>query len=228
MTSRSSGARCDQTGHKEVHSKNKGGEIALEAKTENITKDAAEKRFVVLSEAEIGKLLQKAARIGAKAALSKYETETKEARHRKLHNATLLLRNYRMLQENVENAVEDISQCEDDMQMNEILALMMNRETNDHLALQSIKKSKARTALILRHIDTMLDIYQSYCEKSPDKLDTRRYEMLMDRYIRDEEYSVSEIASQYSVSEETVYRDISIAKTKVAALIFGVDGLNFR
>ena len=190
--------------------------------------DVMEKRFVVLSQDELDRMFQKAAQIGAKAAMTRYETEVRNSGRRKLHNADLLLRNYRMLKENLVNAVDDIQQFENELEADEILSMMMNKDTDESIAIQSIKRSKARTAIIVKHIDTMLDIYRAYCEKSPDGMDTRRYEAIMDRYIRDEEYTVAEIAERFFVSEKTIYRDISIGKTQLAALIFGVDGLNIR
>ena len=195
----------------------------MEAVTENM-----EKRFVVLSQEELDRMFEKAARIGAKAAITKYETEMRNTGRRKLHNTDLLLRNYRMLRENLANAVDDIQQLEDDMEANEILSMMLNKETDESIAIQSIKRSKARTAIIIKHIDIMLGIYQAYCGKASNRTYLRRYEALMDRYIREDECTVSDLASRYSVSEQTVYRDISIGKSEVAALIFGVDGLNIR
>ena len=187
-----------------------------------------EKRFVVLSQDELDRMFQKAAQIGAKAAMARYETEVRNSGRRKLHNADLLLRNYRMLKENLVNAVDDIQRFESELEADEILSMMMNKDTDESIAIQSIKRSKVRTAIIVKHIDTMLDIYQAYCQKSPDGMDMRRYEAIMDRYIREEEYTVTEIANRFFVSEKTIYRDISIGKTQLAALIFGVDGLNIR
>lgn len=195
----------------------------MEAGTENM-----ERRFVVLSQEDLDRMFQKAAQIGAKAAMTRYETEVRSTSRRKLHNVDLLLRNYRVLQENLVNAVDDIQQFEDELEADEILSMMLNKDTDESIAIQSIKRSKARTAIIIKHIDTMLDIYQAYCAKSQDSTDIRRYEAIMDRYIREEEYTVAEIAGRFFVSEKTIYRDISIGKTKLAALIFGIDGLNIR
>lgn len=195
----------------------------LEAVTESM-----EKRFVVLSQEELDRMFQKAAQIGAKAAMTRYENEVKSSSRRKLHNVDLLLRNYRVLRENLVNAVDDIHQFENELEADEIISMMLNKDTDDSVTIQSIKRSKARTAIIIKHIDTMLDIYQAYCAKSTDSTDLRRYEVIMDRYIREEECSISEIADRYIVSEKTVYRDLSIGKSKLAALIFGVDGLNIR
>ena len=190
--------------------------------------ESTEKRFVVLLQEDLDRMFEKAARIGAKAAITKYETEIRNTGRRKLHNTDLLLRNYRVLRESMANAVDDIQQFENDLEADEILAMMLNKETDESIAIQSIKRSKARTAIIIKHIDTMLDIYQVYCAKSQDGTDMRRYEAIMDRYIRDEEYTVAEIAERFFVSEKTIYRDLSIGKTKLAALIFGIDGLNIR
>ena len=106
----------------------------------------------------------------------------------------------------------------------DILCSMMNLY-DDEVIVDAIKRSATRTAIIITHIDTMLDIFQAYCEKSNNGLDSRRYEVLYDMYIIDKPLAVREIAKKQNMSKENVYLDAKIAIERLSALLFGVDGL---
>lgn len=187
--------------------------------------------YYVMSEDQLREIVRVAGEAGGKAALQKLETESKALRKRmharRFHNTELLLRNYNMFKLSVVNAVYSIKQIEEEQSANEILSLMMDRD-DDEFLLQSVKASKAKTIMIIKHIDTMLDIYKVHCERSSDELDERRYSVLMDRYINDPALSVKEIAEKYFISKESVYSDLKIAKERLSALIFGVDGVSMQ
>lgn len=187
------------------------------------------KVLVTLTQSDFDSICQKAAEAGAKAALKKVDEERKISRkrihNRRFHNTEVLLRNYNMFKLSVENSVFTIRQMQREASANEILNLMMDSD-KDELTIKAIKESKARTAVIVEHIDTMLSLYKTYCEQSTDEIDIRRYEILMDRFVRDPNLSVTEIMTKFCVSKETVYRDLKVAKERVSALIFGVEGLS--
>ena len=94
--------------------------------------------------------------------------------------------------------------------------------------MDAIKRSATRTAIIVSHIETMLDLYQSYCEKSGNDLDMRRYEVVQDMYIAKHPMTAKEIAKKWNMSKENVYSDLKIAIERLSALIFGVDGLRLH
>ena len=187
--------------------------------------------YYVMSEDQIRDIVRVAGEAGGKVALQKLEIESKAMRKRmhdrRFHNSELLLRNYNMFKLSVVNAVYSIKQIEEEQSANEILSLMMDRD-DDEFLLQSVKESKAKTIMILKHIDTMLDIYQLHCQRSADELDVRRYDVLMDRYINEPALSVKEIAEKYFISKESVYSDLKIAKERLSALIFGIDGVSMQ
>ena len=185
--------------------------------------------YVVLSKDEIVTMQKEAAEIGARAAMEKLEQERKsmyrKAADRRLHNTKLLLRNYRMLRENADNSIYGRSQMKESAA--DILSSMMNLY-DDEVIVDAIKRSATRTAIIVTHVNTMLDLYEAYCEKSGNEPDNRRYETINDMYIVDQPLTVKEIAKKQHVSEETVYKDLKIATERLSALIFGVDGLRLH
>lgn len=182
-----------------------------------------------LSREELAAIAKEAAEIGARTALETMEQEKKKmhskAADRRLHNTKLLLRNYRMLKDNSENSIFGRSQMEESAA--DILCSMMNLY-DDEVIVDAIKRSATRTAIMVSHIDTMMEIYQAYCEKSSNTLDIRRYEVVYDMYIAEECLTVKEIAKKKSMSKENVYSDLKIATERLSALIFGVDGLSVR
>lgn len=186
-----------------------------------------EKQFVILSREDLAAMQREAAQIGARTALERLEEEKKKlhskAADRRLHNTKLLLRNYRMLKDNSENSIFGKSQMEESAA--DILCSMMNLY-DDEVIVDAIKRSATRTAIMVTHIDTMIGLYQVYCEKSASDLDMRRYEVIYDMYIAEETLSVKQIAKKQNMSRESVYTDIKIAIERLSALLFGVDGLS--
>lgn len=185
--------------------------------------------LVMLSKEELQSLFEKAAEAGAKVGIEKYEEEIKKHQKqrgdKRYHNTKLLLRNYRMLQVNAENSVFGRSQMEESAA--DILESMMNLY-NDELVVESIKNSATRTAIIVSHVKTMIDMYQICCERSQNELDARRFDIVYCLYIADEKITRDEIAKKWNISKDTTYADEKIAIERLSALIFGVDGLTFR
>lgn len=186
--------------------------------------------LVVMTQEQLREIYEKAAAIGAQEALKTFEQEKKkEYGHRaskKLRNTKLLLRNYHMLKEHAENSVFGRTQMGESA--TDILESMMNLY-NDEVIIESIKNSATRTAIIVSHIETMLGLYQSYCEKSSSReIEMRRYQVISDMYIADQTLSVKEIAAKHHMSKENVYADSKVATERLTALIFGVDGLKVR
>lgn len=188
------------------------------------------KKLVVLSEEELQKIYENAAAIGAKEAVKVFEQERKREHAQKgdlrLRNTKLLLRNYHMLKEHAENSVFGRTQMEESAA--DILESMMSIYDNE-VIIDSIRRSASRTAIIVSHIEVMLGLYESYCEKSSNsEIDRRRYNVLWDRYMTDQPLNTKEIAQKYNMSKENVYSDLNVATERVSALIFGVDGLALK
>ena len=166
-----------------------------------------------------------AAEAGAKAAMDRLEKERAkdqvEKADRRLHNTRLLLKNYRLFKKHAENAVYRVEQLDESVY--DILE-SMDRSTNAGFV-ESIKTSVARTVTLVKHIDTMLGIYRTYCQGSNKPEDSRRWRVVKARYIDEREKSNPDIAEQENVSERTIDRDIAAAHEQLAALFFGIDGV---
>ena len=145
------------------------------------------KKYAELSKEELQALFEKAAEAGAKAGIEKYEEEINKHRKqrgdKRYHNTKLLLRNYRMLQVNAENSVFGRSQMQESAA--DILESMMNLY-NDEVVVESIKNSATRTAIIVSHVKTMIDMYQICCERSQNELDQRRFDIIYGLYVAEE------------------------------------------
>lgn len=187
-----------------------------------------EKGFIILSKADLVAMQQEAARIGAKTAIEKLEEEKKnlytKVVNKRLHNTKLLLKNYRMLKAHSENSIFGQSQMKESAA--DILCSMMNLY-DDEVIVDAIKRSATRTAIMVSHIDNMIELYESYCQKSSE-LNKRRYKVVYDMYIANETLSVKQIADKQNMSKENVYSDLKIAIERLSSLIFGIDGLNLQ
>lgn len=198
---------------------------------EDLQESETEKpRLVVLSEEEINSMFDRAASIGAKEAMKRYEQERKREttrrKDRRLHNTRLLLRNYRALKEHAESAVFSRSRMEGSAL--EILESFMQGEDSE-VKIDSIKRSAERTAIMITHIDAMIGLYEAFCEKAKDgSLERRRYDVMWDMYIADVELTPDEIAEKQNISKNSVYADLRIATERLTALIFGVDGMTIH
>ncbi len=188
------------------------------------------KTHIILTTQELKQIYEKAAVIGAQEGIKTFEQERKrEYSHKadkRLRNTKLLLRNYHMLKEHTEKSIFGRVQMKESAL--DILESMMSLYDNE-VIIESIKRSATRTAIIVSHIEAMLGLYKIYCEKSVNpKIDQRRYEVIWDMYLADQLLTAEEIADKQHISKESVYSDIKIAIERLAALIFGVDGLNVQ
>lgn len=193
-------------------------------------KSEDQKEFIVMTPDQFREVYETAAKIGAEKALDTFNKERaeerKHRRKRKLRNTELLLRNYHMLKENAENSVFGRSQMEESAA--DILEEMMSLY-NDEVIVESIKNSATRTAIIMSHVDTMISLYYTYCERVENSdIEMRRYDVLWDRYLADEPLNVESISKKHHMTKQNVYADLKIATERLTALIFGVDGLSVR
>ena len=193
-------------------------------------KSEDQKEFIVMTPDQFREVYETAAKIGAEKALDTFNKERaeerKHRRKRKLRNTELLLRYYHMLKENAENSVFGRSQMEESAA--DILEEMMSLY-NDEVIVESIKNSATRTAIIMSHVDTMISLYHTYCERAENSdIEMRRYDVLWDRYLADEPLNVESISKKHHMTKQNVYADLKIATERLTALIFGVDGLSVR
>ena len=177
-----------------------------------------------LSEEKIANI---AAKVGAETAISKYEAERlkkfEDAKDSRLRNTKMLLSHYREFKAHAESAIYSAEQSEDVI---DVLDLMWERNNRREQVVNSIKKSAVHTKIIMTHIDSMLEVYKSFAERSRKQSNIRQYQVVCERYIDDVQLTVEEIAEKHNIDPRTVYLDIDAGIDRLSKLIFGVDLLS--
>lgn len=146
---------------------------------------------------------------------------------RRLRNTKLLLNNYRVLVDHVQYAVYDIEQANVESAIG-ILDMMESYDGVESMTIESIKRSTARTAIIVSHITEMLQLYKVMCDKSNNPEDIRRYRVIKSLYIDETPMSIEQLSEAENVVKRTIYRDRDTAIERLAALFFGIDGMERR
>lgn len=178
--------------------------------------------------------IEKGVAAGVKAATDRIEEERKKERKgrydRRLHNTRLLLKNYRVLKHHALDAVHTGARANEVISENAVdilddLESMGFRKVDDRLYIESIKRSQQRTRIIIEHIDEMLRYWRIDCEQSGREEALRRYRIVVDTYISDDQMTAEELAQREHIEKRTVYKDIKAAMQPLSALIFGIDGI---
>ena len=162
---------------------------------------------------------------GVKVALKYLEYERskefyrmKDTRKRNIH---LLLRNFRELKVQAQNEI-DISESVSDDFVFETLASMTEGSLSDaENILKSVESSPVKSAVLVNHILSVLDIYKTWCERSCKEENKRRYRVIYAMYIDDEIKNAKEISRLEMVDKSTVFKDIRAAIEMLAFSIFG-------
>ena len=178
--------------------------------------------------------IEKGVAAGVKAATDRIEEERKKERKgrydRRLHNTRLLLKNHRVLEHHALDAVHTGARANEVISENAVdilddLESMGFRKVDDRLYIESIKRSQQRTRIIIEHIDEMLRYWRIDCEQSGREEALRRYRIVVDTYISDDQMTAEELAQREHIEKRTVYKDIKAAMRPLSALIFGIDGI---
>ena len=166
---------------------------------------------VALTQEDLSKMLADSALIGAQAA-----TDTLQRAHKEEQKQAA---DYRMLKESCQNAIYNREMCYD------ILSETMEM-SDDRAIVESIRRTSERTAVILAHIDKMLDVYRIYSQKNGDR-EKRQYNVIFDYYIARKAITIKGLTQKYKVSRVTIYDDLKAGEGKLSTLLFGVDGIRF-
>ena len=185
--------------------------------------------FGNMSLSERQEIIELASITAAKMALSTYEKTKKEDKIKRsdmrLHRTDLLMKNFRALQKYSINAVSEKIMMKD----NAIDILdIIDDYIDDDLYIESIKKSKQRTVIIVTHIKKMLDIYEIMVEKSKDHMQIRRYKAMYLRYVDESMPTIQRISEYLKIDRSVVYDDINIAFQNLGPLLFGIDSLKIK
>lgn len=163
-----------------------------------------------------------AAEIGAKTAIDVYakqkEKEKKTRIDKRLRDTKRLMRSYREIKVHAGDAISSLSETVNDDY--EFFKELM--EEPEKIDVGAIVRSKARSAIMLTHIDAMLNAYEIICYNSKKPEEERRYRVLESMYLEDERITVKEIAERENIDTRTVYKDVDAACEKMSALLFGI------
>ncbi|HBG0292092.1 TPA: hypothetical protein KPD90_002045 [Clostridioides difficile] len=179
----------------------------------------------------INLVIERVAKEAAEKAIQIYKIKSNEEAielyNRKIRNTKLLLKHYREFKKHIDNSVFKVS-CKSGNAI-EVLTTLADRYVSEDLFVESISKSVSRTNVIIAHIDIMLKIYKEYCNNSND-IEQRRYRIIEERFVKEVKHkkdrsSINKIAKRENIDTRTVYKDIDQACERLAALIFGVDGI---
>lgn len=164
-------------------------------------------------------------KVAAEKAITEYnrirEEGIKRRRDGRLRNAKLLIKKYKWLKEYGDNAIYKIGQLvnSDEYQILESFGLI----TSEMREVEGIRNSVTVTRIILKHVETMLNLYKYKCENSQREEDRRRWRVLYDMYLADKTKDVIAIAEEENINERTAYKDIDFACNELSTLFFGID-----
>ena len=168
---------------------------------------------------------QIAADITIKTIEEQRQADAKAIKDRRIHNTKLLLRKYRLFNEHIGSATFKESQ------INLAMAIDFSQEMYDpgnraDQVVNGILNSTKKTKIILSHINSMLHIYEIYCNENDSEQMKRRYDALYGKYIAEERASYEEMAEKWNVDVRTIRRAIHAAENDFSVLLFGIDWLH--
>ncbi len=166
-----------------------------------------------------------AAEVASKIALEFYTREQQKGKqqriNRRLRDTKRLMRNYREIKIHAGDAIASLSEV-----VTEDYEFFRDLMENDDIDVVAIKRSKARSAIMLAHIDSMLHTYEQICYASKKPEEQRRYRVLEAMCLLDEPLQVGDIADKEGIDNRTVYKDFEAACDKMGALLFGIQSID--
>ena len=185
------------------------------------------------AEIVIADIIKETAAKTAEAIYEKLKQDAKKGRDKQINNTKLLLENYRIFKEHVDNAVFDLVRLDEENETAfEILDSMWQRfgVGRAEMKVQSIVKSATRTRIIFEHVQNMLGLYENFCNSSGKEENIRRWEVIKALYVDDTRGRTpseirTELAEKYFTDPRTIYRWQMDAIEKISVLVFGIDGL---
>lgn len=168
-----------------------------------------------------------AATAAAKAAERERKRLQRQQVDRRYHDTKLLIRKYRQLNEYYQNAVFDGDGAEEaDEDFEEIMRSFGVSFRDEKITADSIKRNYLVTRVVMAHVNKMLDVFQTMCERSNRASDKRRWRVLHDLYLAEKPSTAEQIASREKIERRTIYKDVDACLSDLSVLFFGIDGLN--
>lgn len=150
------------------------------------------------------------------------ERSRKERHDRNLRNTKKLMRIYPQLCAHSDSSIAELSDvCDDDAL--KILVDIMRGKGDTEVNVESVRRSRARTRLMIDHINAMLEVYRQEVMRSKKDEVQRSYRVLCAMYLDEEHKDADEIAELENIDRRTVYKDLDRACERLSYYIFGVD-----
>lgn len=169
--------------------------------------------------------VKKISEVAAEKAIECYTRAEYERRarlkDRRLNNAKLLLRKYKLLKEYSHSAVYEASQIADE-NMIEIMDAM-GMAAGEVRKIESIQRNVIVTTVIMEHVQAMLEVYEAKCKASKKPEARRRWRVVCGLFLEDDTKTAQEIADIEHISVSMVYTDVDNACDELSSLFFGLD-----
>ena len=163
--------------------------------------------------------------VAAAKAVERYTQEEQERRARmkdkRLNNAKLLLRKYKLLKEYSHSAIYEASQIADESMIEIMDAMGMS--AGEVRKIESIQRNVIATTVIMEHVQAMLEVYEAKCKASKKPEARRRWRVIYELFLADEAKAAQEIADTEHISVSMVYTDVDNACDELSSLFFGLD-----
>ena len=130
------------------------------------------------------------------------------------------------IKQHTENSIYTESQLSKEELFDE-LDLDMDEEITK-TQINSIIKSKNKTSIIMKHIDTFLDYYEYKCLESNREDVQRRIQVIKLLYLNEEKMTQEQVAEKLDCSDRTIRNTKNIAIKELSVLFFGIDGLKIK
>ena len=145
---------------------------------------------------------------------------------KRYHDTKLLIKKYRQLNEYYQNPVFDEEAAEEvDEDFEEIMRSFGVSFKEKELTANSIRRNYLVTRVVMAHVNKMLDVFQTMCEKSNRASDKRRWKILNDLYLAEEPTTAEELAQQENISKRAVYDIVDRCIPDLTILFFGICGI---
>lgn len=168
-----------------------------------------------------------AATAAAKAAERERKRLQRQQTDKRYHDTKLLIRKYRQLNEYYQNAVFDEDGAEEtDEDFEEIMRSFGVSFRDEKITADSIKRNYLVTRVVMAHVNKMLEVFQTMCERSNRASDKRRWRVLHDLYLAEKPSTAEQIASREKIERRTIYKDVDACLSDLSVLFFGIDGLD--
>lgn len=161
-----------------------------------------------------------------KIAIREYDKEKKlQSKRNAFHNTKLLMKHYNDLKEHVRRGISDIRELEEARKEVEdcngkIDDLYIN---TDELFIESIKKSKSKSIIMIAHIDAALFALKS---KHKNKGTIEKYLALENYFIKEKTYE--EISEILNCGVNTPRRWINELINELGVYLFGIDSIKLE